>query len=30
MIEQELKWQGPTDEITPNLGWTHTPEYNLS
>ncbi len=30
MVEQELKWQGPTDEITPNLGWTHTPEYNLS
>ncbi len=21
MIEQELKWQGPTTEITPNLGW---------
>ena len=20
-IEQELKWQGPTTEITPNLGW---------
>jgi uncharacterized protein (DUF362 family) len=29
-IEQELKWQGPMTEVPFNLGWTRTPEYNLS